>query len=241
MSLKTYHIDQIVFYTYLWLSNKTGEGGHSLFLIIWRFAIDGSGGRFPFLLVFVHISLNMYTHVFKSPTLYFKVPFSCGNLKIISSYLFPLFSKSVKWAYPSDQAEIGSSNELMLPTVFYRWESNTIQIWYWPFCFSNGGLHERRHPLPQIMQSRFPHLGNSQGSAYQEGRRWTSPWENHLCDHGISPYGKVFSWHKKNWVNNIYSRNLLHNSEHESQGKQPGTLCSFLKNKYFLEGYIWNL
>ncbi|KAK2900053.1 hypothetical protein Q8A73_013182 [Channa argus] len=34
--------------------------------------------------------------------------------------------------------------------------------------FTIRGERERSPPLPQIMQSRFPHLGNSQGSAQPE-------------------------------------------------------------------------
>ncbi|KAI9538136.1 hypothetical protein NQZ68_017869 [Dissostichus eleginoides] len=49
------------------------------------------------------------------------------------------------------------------------------------------GERERSPPLPQIMQSRFPHLGNSHGSAQPECNGQASPWVNHLLDHGISP------------------------------------------------------
>ena len=40
------------------------------------------------------------------------------------------------------------------------------------------GERERSPPLPQIMQSRFPHLGNSQGSAEPECNGRASPWVN---------------------------------------------------------------
>ena len=36
-----------------------------------------------------------------------------------------------------------------------------------------GGERERSPPLPEIMQSRFPHLGNSLGSA-KHGVQWLS-------------------------------------------------------------------
>ena len=48
------------------------------------------------------------------------------------------------------------------------------------------GERERSPPLPEIMQSRFPHLGNSQGSAQPVCNGWASPWVNHLLDHGVS-------------------------------------------------------
>ncbi|XP_068612254.1 LOW QUALITY PROTEIN: transmembrane protein 88 b [Brachionichthys hirsutus] len=49
------------------------------------------------------------------------------------------------------------------------------------------GERERSPPLPEIMQSRFPHLGNSQGSAPPKCNGGASPWVNHLRDHGVSP------------------------------------------------------
>ena len=43
------------------------------------------------------------------------------------------------------------------------------------FCFQHliRGERERSPPLPEIMQSRFPHLGNSHGSA-KHGVQWLS-------------------------------------------------------------------
>ena len=43
-----------------------------------------------------------------------------------------------------------------------------------------GGERERSPPLSQIMQSKLPHLGNSQGSARPECNGRASPWVNHF-------------------------------------------------------------
>ncbi|KAL0607503.1 Serine/threonine-protein kinase Nek4 [Plecturocebus cupreus] len=57
--------------------------------------------------------------------------------------------------------------------------------WY---TLSSCAMGEREHspPLPQMMQSSFPHLGKSQGSTHPECNGSASPWENCLRDHGIS-------------------------------------------------------
>ena len=51
-----------------------------------------------------------------------------------------------------------------------RWVCGTLSA-----CFQHviRGERERSPPLPEIMQSRFPHLGNSHGSA-KHGVQWLS-------------------------------------------------------------------
>src|SRR4029434_4099548 len=49
------------------------------------------------------------------------------------------------------------------------------------------GERERSSPLPEIVQSRFLHLRNSQGSARPECNGRASPWANNLLDHCIAP------------------------------------------------------
>src|SRR4029434_12650 len=46
---------------------------------------------------------------------------------------------------------------------------------------------ERSSPLPEIVQSRFLHLRNPQGSARPECNGRASPWVNNLLDHCIAP------------------------------------------------------
>src|SRR4029434_8542776 len=49
------------------------------------------------------------------------------------------------------------------------------------------GERERSSPLPEIVQSRFLHLRNSQGSARPEWNGRASPWANNLLDHCFAP------------------------------------------------------
>ncbi|KAL4669629.1 hypothetical protein H8959_008183 [Pygathrix nigripes] len=49
------------------------------------------------------------------------------------------------------------------------------------------GKHEHSPPLPPLMQSSFPPLGTSQGSAHPESVDESHPGKNHLRDHGIFP------------------------------------------------------
>ena len=49
------------------------------------------------------------------------------------------------------------------------------------------GERGRSPPLPEIVQSRFLHLRNSQGSARPVCNGRASPWANNLLDHCITP------------------------------------------------------
>ena len=49
------------------------------------------------------------------------------------------------------------------------------------------GKRTRSPPLPQIMQSSFPHLRKSQRSTHSQCNGQALLWENHIRDHSTSP------------------------------------------------------
>ena len=53
------------------------------------------------------------------------------------------------------------------------------------FCLLGKGQRERLSPLPKIMRSSHPDLGQSQESAHTECNVQASSWRHRLLDHGI--------------------------------------------------------